>query len=114
MSTPIVQTDDAAVKAVMATLDNHIQAMMNAGQRVQDVNDEVQQHFKAACSTAYQGKIHDWQERYQQLKNAYQSFQGRFSAGHVQINNAHDQAFDVNNGWGGGGPGSEVYKGLNP
>ncbi|MFD0401214.1 hypothetical protein ACFV84_25810 [Kitasatospora sp. NPDC059811] len=109
---PGLQTDDAAVKTVLATLDTHIQAMMRAGQQVEDVNLEVQNHFKAACSTAYQGKIDDWQTRYQRLKSAYATFQDRFSTGHTQINSAHDEAYGVTNSWG-GGAGDEVYKGLN-
>lgn len=74
-----LKTDDAVVRSVLATLEGHIDTMMRAATQVQDVNGEIQQHFQAACSAKYQEKIADWQNRYQQLKNAYQSFHGSFA-----------------------------------
>ncbi|MFE6054954.1 hypothetical protein ACFQ6N_29745 [Kitasatospora sp. NPDC056446] len=110
---PNLQTDDAAIQRVLTTLETHIEAMMRAGAQVENVNSEVQQHFRAACSTAYQGKIQDWQGRYQQLKNAYQTFHGTFGAGHRQVSHAHDEALGIGGSWG-SGPSADVYNGLNP
>ncbi|MBV6699321.1 hypothetical protein [Kitasatospora aureofaciens] len=109
---PNLQTDDTVVQKVLATLESHMDAMTRAATQVENVNGEVQQHFKAACSTQYQQKIEDWQHRYQQLKNAYQTFHSSFGAGHHQVNNAHDQALDVGAGW--GGASADIYNGLNP
>ncbi|MFD8756956.1 hypothetical protein ACFV0O_39170 [Kitasatospora sp. NPDC059577] len=109
---PNLQTDDAVVRGILATLESHMDAMTRAGTEVENVNSEVQQHFKAACSTQYQGKIQDWQHRYQQLKNAYQTFHGSFSAGHGQVNTAHDEAAGVGANW--GGASADIYNGLNP
>ncbi|MFD4395784.1 hypothetical protein [Kitasatospora sp. NPDC058478] len=114
MTTPNLQTDDAVVRSVLATLETHIETMLRAAGQVEAVNGEVQQHFQAACSTAYQGKIHDWQTRYGQLRSAYDTFHGSFSTGHQHVNNAHDEALGYTGSWGSGGPGSEVYNGLNP
>ncbi|MER6396556.1 hypothetical protein ABT263_10890 [Kitasatospora sp. NPDC001603] len=113
MVAPNLQTDDAVVRSVLATLETHIDTMMRAASQVEAVNREVQDHFKAACSTAYQQKIDDWQSRYQQLKNAYQTFHANFSSGHGQVNTAHDEALETGSGWGGGAS-DEVRNGLNP
>ncbi|MFF1792890.1 hypothetical protein ACFVXQ_01365 [Kitasatospora sp. NPDC058263] len=112
MVAPNLQTDDAVVRSVLATLETHIDTMMRAATQVQDVNGEIQQHFQAACSTKYQEKITDWQSRYQQLKSAYQSFHSSFATGHGQVNTAHDEALAAGGGW--GGASDEVLNGLNP
>ncbi|MEU9078432.1 hypothetical protein ACFYUY_39390 [Kitasatospora sp. NPDC004745] len=112
--TAFLQVQDAAVRSVLTTLDTHIQAMFQAGMKVEDVNLEVHRHFQAACSTAYQNKIHEWQDQYRQLKTAYQTFQDHFSSGHQQIRNAHTEALGASTKWSGSNLSLEVEHGLNP
>ncbi|MER7753279.1 hypothetical protein [Kitasatospora sp. NPDC097643] len=113
MANPALQTEDAVVQSVLATLDTHIQAMYQAGRNVEAIKEEIQQHFKAAASTAYQAKIDDWSARYTQLQQAYDHFKEALAKGHQQINNAHQEALGVGGNWN-TGPSSVVYNGLNP
>ncbi|MFC8448886.1 hypothetical protein [Kitasatospora sp. NPDC057223] len=111
MSTPGLQTEDAVVQSVLATLETHMQSMRTAGQNVEAVNGEIQQHFQAACSTAYQQRIADWQEKYRQLQQAYDTFHAGLARGHQGINNAHTEALGLGSGW---SPGSNnVFNVLN-
>ncbi|MER7848107.1 hypothetical protein ABTZ03_29665 [Kitasatospora sp. NPDC096077] len=109
---PSLKIDDPDVQNLLATLEGHIDSMMRFGAQVEDVNGEIQQHFRAACSSKYQEQIGYWQTNYQALKEAYRTFHTTFGDGHRQISNAHDQALELGSHWGGGS--DEVYKGLNP
>ncbi|MFJ4191046.1 hypothetical protein [Kitasatospora sp. NPDC089509] len=115
MTTPSLQTDDASVQRILASLEHHLGIMKRAATQVTDVNDEVQKYFQAACSDRYQQKINDWLDRYQQLQQAYDTFHGAFGAGHTKINNAHEQALEVTGKWGGGsGLSDDIKYTLNP
>ncbi len=109
MATNTLQTEDAAVQAVLNTLESHVQTMMSACNNVESINSDIQANFQAECSTAYQQRINDWQDRYTQLKNAYQTFTESVSAGHKTINNAHDEALQTASGW---SPSDYVYNNL--
>ncbi|MBD0689055.1 hypothetical protein [Streptomyces sp. CBMA123] len=115
MTTPSLQTDDASVQRILASLEHHLGIMKRAATQVTDVNDEVQKYFQAACSTQYQQKINDWLGRYQQLQGAYDTFHGAFSAGHGKINTAHEEALGLTGQWGGGsGISDNIRYTLNP
>ncbi|MEV7601195.1 hypothetical protein AB0O91_27905 [Kitasatospora sp. NPDC089797] len=109
---PNLKINDPDVQNLLATLESHIDSMMRAGAQVEDIDGEIQQHFQAACSDAYRGKIAEWQANYQKLKDAYRTFHTTFGDGHRQISNAHNQAVEAGTHWGSGS--DEVYKGLNP
>ncbi|MFG2910193.1 hypothetical protein ACGF13_34715 [Kitasatospora sp. NPDC048286] len=108
-----LRVNDHAVQGTHASLEEQIEAMMRAAARIHDINNEVQQHFQAACSTKYTDNLNAWEGKYASLQSAYRTFQEAFAAGHRQVGNAHEEAAGVGGGWG-GGHSDAVYKGLNP
>jgi uncharacterized protein YukE len=106
-TTPNLQTNDASVSKVLSSLQTQIESMGRAAQGVEDVNNEVRQHFQAAASTAYQSKIEDWQQQYRNVTKAYQDLADTLRGGHHEIDGAHDHATTLAGGWS-----SDVYNGL--
>jgi uncharacterized protein YukE len=107
-NTPNLQTNDASVSRILASLQTQIESMGRAAQGVEDVNNEIRQHFKAAASTAYQAKIDDWQAQYRSVTKAYGHLAEKLQGGHHEIDSAHDHSVNVVGGWS-----TDVYNGLN-
>ncbi|MGH3373116.1 MAG: hypothetical protein ACRDP6_00105 [Actinoallomurus sp.] len=98
-STPRLETNDASVSKVLASIHTQIDAMGRAAQGVEDVNNEIRQHFQAAASTAYQNKIEDWQDQYRNVTKAYEKLADTLQGGHHKIDAAHDHAVAAVGGW---------------
>ncbi|GLY73792.1 hypothetical protein [Actinoallomurus iriomotensis] len=109
MSAPNLQTDDASVSRLLASLQTQIESMNRSMRGVEDVNAEVNQHFKAAASTAYQNKISDWEQQYANVIQAYQDLCDKLHVGYKGIDAAHGQAASIATGWG-----EDVYNALTP
>lgn len=107
-ATPNLQTNDASVSKILTSLHTQIESMGRAAQGVEDVNNEVRQHFQAAASTAYQNKIEDWQQQYRNVTKAYEDLADKLQGGHHKIDAAHDHANNLAGGWS-----TDVYNGLN-
>lgn len=109
MSAPNLRTDDASVSKLLAGLQTQIESMNRSMQGVEDVNAEVNQHFQAAASTAYQNKISDWEQQYANVIQAYQDLCDNLHVGYKGIDAAHSEASSIATGWG-----SDVFDGLTP
>ncbi|WP_431676440.1 hypothetical protein [Kitasatospora sp. KL5] len=106
-----LEINDEAVRSVLNTLAVHMEAMRAASRQVGGIKTEIEQHFVAACSTSYQQRITNWEERYGKLQQSYADFCGRLQQGKQMIDAAHGEALDLSTGT---GPGSHVYHTLNP
>jgi uncharacterized protein YukE len=111
VSTPVLSSDDQIIASALAGLDHHISAMIEAGNTVERINEEVAAGYIAHASTVFQNKVNDWVSRYKQVMQAFEHLMDSTSTTQKLLNQAEEEAQTIGGNW---GASDGVFNGLTP
>lgn len=98
MSTPANLTkQDAAIRNALDSMRAHIDDMINSGRTVERIKEEIAAGYFSGASSAFQGKLDDWQQRYHQVIAAFEKFVESTQGADAIINKAEDEALAIAN-----------------
>jgi hypothetical protein len=112
MTTPgtALKKSDHSIQSTLAGLEGQISAMIQSGQTVERINEEIAAHYVSGASTAFQNKISDWVERYKSIMQAFQQLTDSTQGASQTLTKAEEDAHVIGGNW---GASDGVYHALN-
>jgi hypothetical protein len=100
MSSPIYSKTDQGMQVLLQSLEDHVSAMMQAGQTAERINEEIQAGYVAGSSTTFQGKVQQWVDEYKQVMQKFQQLASDSSQVNQVLNAGEQEAGMVGGNWG--------------
>jgi uncharacterized protein YukE len=100
---------DSDLLNVLNQLEQQSQNMLQAANEVESIRQEVNAHFQAAASTVFQGKIDEWEARYNRVRQAYDTLFDNLNTATKGMGSAHENAVEVAGSF---GVSDDILKGL--
>ncbi|GAA1988653.1 hypothetical protein [Kitasatospora viridis] len=112
MSSPnVLSAEDQAFITALNGLESQISAMITSGQTVERINEEIAAGYVSGASTAFQGRVNDWVERYKNVMQAFQKLQDATQGASTVLNKAEEDAHVMGGNW---GASDGVFSALSP
>ncbi|MER8184882.1 WXG100 family type VII secretion target [Kitasatospora sp. NPDC094015] len=97
MAGDTIKNDPNVVRQVLQVVEQQEQYMVDTQQRVTALMDEVNVHFKAAASEAYQSNMEAWIGKYKEVQAKYTAFHQQLKDAQAGIETGGEDATAVAN-----------------
>ncbi|MEV4615645.1 WXG100 family type VII secretion target [Kitasatospora sp. NPDC049258] len=97
MAGDTTKNDPNVVRAVLQVVEQQEQYMVDTQQRVRALMDEINVHFRAAASDAYQNNMEAWLAKYQQVQTKYSAFHQQLKDAQAGMDTSGEDATVVAN-----------------
>jgi uncharacterized protein YukE len=99
VATPLKKSDQS-IQSALAGLEGQISAMIQSGQTVERINEEIAAAYISGASTAFQGRINDWVTCYKKVMQAFQALMDSTQGASQTLNKAEEDAGVMGGNWG--------------
>jgi len=91
---------DGGMQQLTGSLQNHVSAMMQAGQTAERINGEIAAGYVADSSRVFQRKVQEWVDAYKVVMQKFQKLSDDSVQVNQVLNNAEQQAGMMGGNWG--------------
>jgi methyl-accepting chemotaxis protein len=101
MSSPFnYSKSDAGMQQLIASLEQHVSAMIQAGHTAEQINQEVGAGYIADSSRVFQQKVQNWVDSYHTVMQKFQKLADDSTQVNQVMNTAEADAGAAGGGWG--------------
>jgi hypothetical protein len=111
MTSPILNKVDAAVQTAIGALDDHVAAMITAGETAYRIQQEIRSGYVADSSRIFQGRVDAWIGSYNEVMRKFQALGDNTAWVNTLLDQAEDEAGVHGASW---HTDDEIYAALAP